>query len=42
MHYNLVATGTLDQTVLDRVTRNLSVQDALLATHSRRVAEGLV
>jgi SNF2 family DNA or RNA helicase len=42
IHYNLVASGTLDRDVLDRVSMKLTVQDALLAAHARRVHERLV
>jgi SNF2 family DNA or RNA helicase len=40
IHYNLVATGTLDRDVLDRVKDKLDVQAALLKAHARRVQEG--
>jgi hypothetical protein len=40
IHYDILATGTLDQDVRARVAGKLSIQDALLAAHARRVLEG--
>lgn len=42
VHYNLIAMGTLDRDVLDRVAGKMSVQEALMKAHARRVHEGVV
>ncbi len=42
VHYNLVAAGTLDRDVLDRVQNKLDVQAALLKAHARRMQEGVL
>ncbi len=42
IHYDLLTRGTLDRDVRDRVKGNLSIQEALLKAHARRMHEELV
>ncbi len=42
VHYNLVATGTLDRDVLDRVAGKLDIQTALMRAHARYMTESVV
>ncbi len=42
IHYDLLATGTLDRDVRERVANKLDIQTALLKAHARRMDEGLV
>ncbi len=39
MHFDILAQGTIDRDVRDRVNGNLSMQDALMRAHARRTAE---
>jgi SNF2 family DNA or RNA helicase len=40
IHYDLLAVGTLDRDVRERVGQKLDVQTALLKAHARRMEEG--
>jgi SNF2 family DNA or RNA helicase len=40
IHYDILAAGTLDRDVRDRVNSKLDVQAALLRAHARRIEEG--
>jgi hypothetical protein len=42
IHYDLLAAGTLDRDVRDRVTQKLSVQEALLRAHARGMEDSLI
>lgn len=42
IHYDLIAAGTLDRAVRDRVKNKMTIQEALLAAQVRGLKEGLV